>query len=393
LVAQATLHPSPKGEERAGRPSLIWGSHPEHSPATRRQAITTRQTITLRFNPPGEGEKPIGKDLSALATIGRTLFCASDETACIEQFVRDPVTGRFEGHQSISLTQYFELPAGDEEIDIEGLAVHEGCLWITGSHSLKRRKPDGEDPFGSLSELKWDANRSFLGYLPLEQVQDGVFRPSSDAKSSRRPRMMKVGRKGRKSLRWLLRDSALLQPFIDIPAKENGFDIEGLAIISERVVVGLRGPVVGRYGFLLSVEMEDVGKHYFRPKEVQGETYRLHAIDLGGFGVRDLLMRGDELLILAGPTQAIEGLARVYALPGFSADEQVIGKERLRKLVTLPMREECDHAEGIALLGSGEDEQLLVAHDNPAPERHDEEAHELALDVLPLPPRSQQELA
>jgi hypothetical protein len=169
-----------------------------------------------------------------------------------------------------------------------------------------------------------------------------------------------------------------------IPAKENGFDVEGLAIVGDRVVVGLRGPVLGRYACLVSIQFKEAGKRFLKPKRINGARYKLHALDLGGFGIRDLLVRGDDLLVLAGPTQAIEGLARIYAIAGFSPGDQVIAKDRLRKVATLSMREECDHAEGIALLAGEQSEQLVVAHDNPAPERWDEQTHELLLDIITL---------
>ncbi len=351
------------------------------------------RTVTLRFSPK-EGEvEAVGMDISALAIIGRTLFCASDETAAIERLVFDAAHGTFRDHRSIPLEKIFPLPAGDEEIDIEGLAVHDGKLWITGSHSLKRTKPDDErDPLADLGRLKWDANRSFIGYLPLKDAGNGVFEPDLGGKPKAggpRPRMMKIGSKGKKGLRWLLRDCALLEPFMNVPAKENGFDVEGLAVVGDRVVVGLRGPVLGRYAFLVSMAFKEAGKGFLKPRRIDGSRYRLHTLDMGGFGIRDLLMVGDELLILAGPTQSIEGIARVYAVPAFSADEEVLTEERLKTVVTLPMREECDHAEGIAHFVLDGEELLLVAHDNPAPERHDERTHELLLDAVRLTGREQ----
>jgi hypothetical protein len=44
-----------------------------------------------------------------------------------------------------------------------------------------------------------------------------------------------------------------LAPFMDIPGKDNGFDIEGLAIAGERVFIGLRGPVLRGWATILEV--------------------------------------------------------------------------------------------------------------------------------------------
>ncbi|HEY8575855.1 MAG TPA: DUF3616 domain-containing protein [Devosia sp.] len=342
------------------------------------------KTIKLEFSPVGDGAR-LGRDISALAIAGRTLFCASDETASIEQLVLDPLSGTFAAHRSILLTDYFTLPAGGDEIDIEGMAVHQGRLWITGSHSLKRRKLGTGDSSSKLGRLKWDPNRSFIGYLPLSEEKDGIVSPvpSSQTTITSRPRMMKVGAEGQKGLRWLFSDCVLFQPFMNVPAKENGFDVEGLAVVGDRVVLGLRGPVLGRHAFLVSLQFKETGEHFLKPKRLDGSKYRLHALDIGGFGIRDLLVVGDELLILAGPTQAIEGLAKIYAVRGLSPADDVIPKERLRHIATLPMRDECDHAEGLAHLTDDGAEYLVVAHDNPAPERLNERAHTLLLDLIP----------
>ena len=345
------------------------------------------KTLKLQFDPDKAGHRAVGKDISALAVAGRTLFCASDETADIERLVFDPDTGDFGQHQKIVLADYFNLPAGTDEMDIEGLAVDQDRLWVTGSHSLKRNKLDPNAKLDALNQLKWDANRSFLGYLPLHQVDVGLFLPASPMVASNGlspSRMMKTGRKRQNGLRRFLRSSNLLEPFMHLPAKENGFEVEGLAILRGRALIGLRGPVLGQHAMIISIEFKETASGFLKPRKINGKRYRLHAIDLGGFGIRDLLVQGDELLVLAGPTQAIEGVARIYSLRGFSPDEEIITRDRLTKIATLPMREECDHAEGIASFAFGGKTQLLVAYDNPAPNRLDKGEHHLLLDVLQL---------
>ena len=57
-------------------------------------------------------------------------------------------------------------------MDIEGFAVDSSWLWVVGSHSLKREKPDplGQDRDESLAELTGidrDPNRYFLGRVPM----------------------------------------------------------------------------------------------------------------------------------------------------------------------------------------------------------------------------------
>ena len=71
-----------------------------------------------------------------------TLFCASDETISVERLVLSKDGKQFAEHLSFDLRTFF--PFGDEsdtEVDLEGLAISEGFLWLVGSHSLKRDEP------------------------------------------------------------------------------------------------------------------------------------------------------------------------------------------------------------------------------------------------------------
>jgi hypothetical protein len=51
--------------------------------------------------------------------------------------------GNFGQHTRFDLLPLFgRAPTEKTEIDIEGLAVDGGCLWVVGSHSLKRKKAE-----------------------------------------------------------------------------------------------------------------------------------------------------------------------------------------------------------------------------------------------------------
>ena len=344
------------------------------------EAPPPARRIPLCFAKETRGGKPLGQDISALAVAGRTLFCASDETARLERLVYDPQRGVFADHESLGLETAFALPGGLEEMDIEGLAVEDGHLWITGSHSLKRHKPESDAKgLADLAETRWDRNRGFLGRLALEDRGDGIFAFAPEG-----GQMMKMGRSGRKGLYGLLRRSPLLAPFLQVPSKENGLDVEGIAPMGDRVVIGLRGPVLGTHALLVSLALRTSRKGHLKPVAEADALYRLHAVDLEGFGVRDLLVEGENLLILAGPTQAIEGMQRVYEIRGFSAEDELIPRERVRRRLALPMRDRCDHAEGMARLSVGGEALLLVAYDKPAPDRFDVDRGELTLDAFRL---------
>ena len=142
---------------------------------------TPESTVELRFQHEGEldlVEDPLREDASALAVVDRTLFTACDETATVEMLVEDG-HGHYGDHRNIALGEFFDLPDGpDGEMDIEGLAVDDGWLWVVGSHSLKRDKPDDDDDHAEaleeLTDVDVDPNRWFLGRLPLRDDGDGA---------------------------------------------------------------------------------------------------------------------------------------------------------------------------------------------------------------------------
>ena len=356
------------------------------------KADAPAQQFALKFAAPKElpyVDKPLGSNISALAIAGRTLFCAADETSTVERLIYDPAKKEFQSHANFPLGNAFALPGGPTgEMDIEGLAVSGGFLWITGSHSLKRDSPDEIDPkVADLDDIDWDPNRGFLGCVPLDDHGDGLYEPVAAIDpvrggDARKAAMMKMGRNGRQNVRRLLGSDPLLKPFMNVPCKENGFDIEGLAVTGNRVLLGLRGPVVGTYAMIVEMQLKVSKKGWLKPaKLADGTRYRLHAVDLAGLGIRDLLVVDDDLLILAGPTQDIEGIQRVFSVP-LGDLSGVIPRTAIQVVRTLELLDGHDHAEGIAVFEADGKKLLLVSHDSPAPARYSEARNRLLLDAF-----------
>ena len=111
-----------------------------------------------------------------------------------------------------------------------------------------------------------------------------------------------------------------MENFLAIPGKDNGLDIEGLAVAEGSVFVGLRGPVLRGWTTLLEMAVgeDDDAPSTLKLKEIgsNGSLYRKHFLDLGGLGVRDLCLDGDDLLILAGPTMDLDGPVTVFRWRG-----------------------------------------------------------------------------
>ncbi len=114
----------------------------------------------------------------------------------------------------------------------------------------------------------------------------------------------------------LLEDDPHVGPFLAIPGKDNGFDIEGLALDGRRLLLGLRGPVLRGWTMLLELAVEPAGDWLrLAPLDGEGTMLRKHFLQLGGLGVRDLHFAGDDLYILAGPTMVLDGDIRLFRWP------------------------------------------------------------------------------
>ncbi|WP_026411144.1 DUF3616 domain-containing protein [Actinomadura oligospora] len=339
--------------------------------------MRSQRRIPLHFSDASR-EAATHTNLSAVRRDGPCLWVAGDETATIERLTAVSDTdGRVTGYGaelSVRLADLVDLPAGpDAEADIEGLARADGWLWAIGSHSLKRRKPKPDHSPAKarkrLASVVREENRYILARLPLTTGDDGlprVVREDGDRTAA------VLGGQG-DSLADLLADDPHLAPFLAIPSKDNGLDIEGIAVIGDRVLVGLRGPVLRGWAVLVEIAPEPHSHHPGRLRvrpldDDDGPRHRTHFLDLGGLGIRDLCPHGDDLLILTGPSMDLDGPVRLVRWPGarHAAPHGLVTADDLEQVGELPHGDGCDHAEGIAVLSDGE---LLVVYDSPAADR------------------------
>ncbi|WP_176559361.1 DUF3616 domain-containing protein [Rubellimicrobium roseum] len=333
--------------------------------------MTPARTVRLAFRdlPVIDGKPvPVHRDISAIVREGDTLFLACDEGAGIERLLRDG--DGFGHHRHIRLGDLLDLPAGPEgEMDIEGLAIDGGWLWVLGSQSLKRDKvkahAPGPEALDDLADIDWDGNRQFLGRLPLVTRHGGLWPVAQDG--DRRAAHLRFKGKGRLR-RWLRKDRHLAA-FLDLPSKENGLDAEGIVARGDRVWVGLRGPVLGESAVVLEMEMRVTGKGHLKARRIEGRSrLRKHFVDTDGQGIRDMKWDGDDLLLVTGPVLSGNGPAAILRLHGFAGrdDEGYLGESGQTLLQRLPYRESTDHPEGLVQWDGPE---WLVVCDSPAPER------------------------
>jgi Protein of unknown function (DUF3616) len=372
-----------------------------------RTAELVRQVLLDLPLPKREGEKPAHDSLSAVAIRGETMWLANDEGRGLDRLIRSE-DGSYGNHELFDLVELLDMPVKGEdapELDIEGLDVDGDKLWLVGSHTWTRDNPKkaaqkGDDPRKALADVSPNPNRQVLACLPLTSC-DGPDAVPRAGKSSRYPAAdglarLRIGKK-RSALTKLLAKDELLGRFVDLPAKENGFDIEGLAVKGDRLFLGLRGPVLRGYAMVLELEVRADGKGELelRPPGNGEELCRKHVLHLGGNGIRDLHRHGDDLLILAGPTAAISGRCYVWRWRGaFAAKEAVFfpevdagqdGEAPLRRILELPTGDGGDHPEGMVLLPGGDTAmELLVVYDSPRDDRKVEGNGAVHADVFKL---------
>jgi hypothetical protein len=349
--------------------------------------------VWLRFDTPDED---IHGELSAAAvTPDGHIWVGSDELISVERL--SPLEhGVYGEYQSFPLKQFIELFNTDGEIDIEGMDYNNGYLWLTGSHSMKRKKPKDKPAEKALERLATvgpELNRYILARLPIANGQPAPTAPHPDEPH----RMLHAGSLQKSGERNILidalQDDAHLGPFLSfaLPNKENGFDIEGLAVHGDRVFLGLRGPVLRGWAIILEIEVEEhePGTLTLKPIGPDGARYRKHFVDLQGLGIRELCMHHNDLLILAGPTMDLEGAMQLYRLHNvLELAENSISdadSDDLALLFNLPFTIGSDHAEGMALFPLlGQQDAVLVVYDSPDPARRLSE-HDVFADVFLLP--------
>jgi Protein of unknown function (DUF3616) len=350
--------------------------------------------VLLRFGNDGEAESIIG-DLSA-AALGPdgALWVASDELSdgrIALSRLSPEAPAVFAEHRQFPLEAYidlFEGPQREAEADIEGLDYADGYLWFTGSHSSKRKKPKGrnrQEDLNRLARVETEANRYLLGRIPLVDGMPAKSGPHPTRQGERLSAARLAGGEGGNVLAEALRDDPHLGPFLctmhgerdgvhailPLASKENGFDVEGLAAYDRRLILGLRGPVLRGWAMLLEIEPQLRGDRLLGLAELgdRGRLYRKHFVDLAGLGVRELSRDGDDLLILAGPTMAVDGAMRIYRLrDALALEDGSLTTEadgQLASLFDLPTVRGGDYAEGLVPFRWRDHNGLMVLYDVP----------------------------
>lgn len=355
---------------------------------------TPRHSPVLHFDPdlPKKALAKIRDNLSAIVLEHDHLWLGGDEGTAIHRMTRQ-ATGDFAAHTTFDLKPLLSLPgAADEEIDIEGLDADDGYLWLTGSHSAKRKKADNDasaaENLQRLARVDLEGNRFTLARVPLDDTGTPVrehgaktaARLEGDARSNLLIDALRTDRHLARFVPHVLPDGAIA----GIPSKDNGFDVEGLAVSGDRVFLGLRGPVLRGWAIVLELQVgSGADGLVLTPIGASGAPYLKHFLQLDGLGVRDLVIHGRDLLVLAGPSMDLDGPVFVYNWKG-ALDlhaESLTSKPDLTTIVTVPFGVTRDHAEGLSLVRDTP-VSVLVCYDSPGSSRIVAEGTGVTADVF-----------
>ena len=264
-------------------------------------ANPTQQRI-LELGPSGDKDaEDLMQNLSSLAAHDGILWLGGDEGRSLYRLQRlgEHCYGDL---RDVNLKD-FALAGGKDsgESDIEGLALDGDRLWLVGSHSLRRRKhnDDEGEPLGLHDEQSRNAH--VLGCLRL----DGEGMPVAGQRLA-----FDASAPGDALTRALAHDPRIA-PFLAIPSKDNGLDVEGIAARGERVLVGLRGPVLRGIALVLDLRLGGLAGD---SPILTLASRRFRYLQLSGLAVRDLAVvpGSDDLLMLAGPTMTLAGPCYIY---------------------------------------------------------------------------------
>jgi hypothetical protein len=345
--------------------------------------------VTLKFDASikDHGDrKPVRDGLSSLVKVGDYIWLACDEGVSLERLKH--TEDGYQEHTLFKLSDYIELSEEEiSEIDIEGIDFENHYLWVTGSHGLKRKKPSEEDKvkkqIKEIAQVKSEPNRYVLARIPLvkdDKTGELVLYKSCPHPDDPDKKLTAARLKGDAESNELmdsLKKDKHLKDFLKIPGKDNGFDIEGLALDGSRIFLGLRGPVLRGWAIVLEIEMEETDGHTLQLKEIgpKGKKYKKHFLDLAGMGIRELTPAGKDLLVLAGPTMDLDGTIALYRWKNAlkttkEVKKSVVQAEEVKRILDIPHgtgnNAGKDKAEGITLISEHE---LLVVFDSPSNER------------------------
>lgn len=309
--------------------------------------VVSSESLSINGKLIEKRKKPdISRNISGVAAKGGLLVVGADEGGDVLVFKqKDELEYNETEHVCIPLDG---KKCGDArkgaEIDIEGIAWGTKYLYVIGSHSIARKKVK--------SKKTPEENRQRLETIKVEPTRDQLFRVELD-KQGKVAHGTKIQQL---SLRKLLVNHPVLSIFTPIPSKENGIDIEGLAVKEvdghDQLYIGFRGPVLrGNHALVMVLDFER-GEFTESSIKQDAEHPKVHYLNLGGRGIRGMTeLENGGFLLLTGPVgDALLGDDKsIYQVVFWNGKEDDLAGVAGKILCNIPTPDGTK-AEGIELL-------------------------------------------
>jgi|GEM_PF-513843 len=319
---------------------------------------------------PTENDEHLNISGIAMSADLNLLVLGADEESAV-QILRRHGEGEY---AQVEGGNYALDPGQETELDIEGIARSGHDYWVVGSHSLKRKtirdRRELEQRLDDGKNLKNNYNHERIATTVPEPTREWVYVVKIDDEGA-----VKADSVVRGSLRTILTNHPLLAPFRTIPSKENGIDIEGLALIPDeddkkkaKLYVGLRGPVLrGPRAVVLVLDAE---RKRSKLKLKLDDTKYLALDGRGVRGISRLDDGGDGFLVLAGPIGDAPVPYLVYQWNGkdtIPEADKLHAADNVQPLCRISPPEETPgaKAEGIQVLGrDGDQVRFVIVYDS-----------------------------
>lgn len=340
--------------------ALVFATALIHRPATVRADTALTPTRFWTTPTPFVGENPEGStDLSGIACLpagngARTCIVIDDQLASAQiarledgKMVAGPVLGLLGGNadpQTLGRAPTGTCRKRDDFKDLDGEAVAyradggRHVIYIAGSHGCGRNSHKFRLSSFLLARYTFDASGALLDHAGKPVASDalGTFRPETTYRLA--DALMTAQGPGAYFARML--------------EAQNGLNLEGLAIVGDKLIAGLRGPTLEDNAFLIRIGLAELFAPGHEPLTATPEVIPLA---LGpGRGVRDLAVLADgRLLVLAGPATAQQ-------VPYEFVVADPDGRRPLARIGTIAPVRDGSKPEGIAVLDQATDGTLVV---------------------------------
>lgn len=299
-------------------------------------------TQTVRFF----GKIHHDEDLSAIAyfKINGTAYVAvgSDESKKRVQLLKQISDQEYEVNKDLDIELPTDTKAGEIDIESIAFASNKDCLYIVGSHSQKRKTVKIEERTAAENRKRLTDKK-----ISPETDRNRIFQITLKSKSGEVKDITQLD-----NLKDLFAKDDYLKRFVDIPSKENGIDIEGLAFRDDCLFLGFRGPILrGNYVPVMVISCDA-----FDSSKIT--DYEIRFVQLNGSAIRDMAAVKDGFLIIGGPMGDAPGPYGIYFWNG---SDMVYGTDRsmpmppatiLLEEIVAPVGEDgtLGKAEGITVL-------------------------------------------